>query len=197
MEGGSLCQLLVYLIVILITEDEEERETLYVPVASFITAYGRNKTIRTSQAIRDFTLKKYGEDRYFYSDTDSIHANLSEEDLEELKDIIDIDDYKLGYWAKEAEFDRAIYIRQKCYVEEINGKLEVTVAGLPKYLAPLITFDNFKRGFSTEGLTLQEMLDLASANGATEEELKKLHPKLTYKYVKGGVILADTDFTIK
>lgn len=178
-------------------EEPTERETIYIPVASFITAYGRNKTIRTSQAIRDFTLKKYGEDRYFYSDTDSIHANLSEEDLEELKDIIDIDDYKLGYWAKEAEFDRAIYIRQKCYVEEINGKLEVTVAGLPKYLAPLITFDNFKRGFTTEGLTLKQMLDLASKNGATEEELKKLHPKLTYKYVKGGVILADTDFTIK
>ena len=71
------------------------------------------------------------------------------------------------------------------------------MAGLPKYLAPLITYDNFKRGFSTEGLSLKEMLDLASANGATEEELKKLHPKLTYKYVKGGVILADTDFTIK
>lgn len=176
---------------------EENRETIAVAVASFITSYGRNKTIRTSQAIRDFTLKKYDEDRYFYSDTDSIHANLSEEDLEELKDIIDIDDYKLGYWAKEAEFDRAIYIRQKCYVEEIKGKLQVTVAGLPKYLAPLITFDNFKRGFSTEGLSLKEMLDLASANGATEEELKKLHPKLTYKYVKGGVILADTDFTIK
>jgi len=180
-----------------ILEEEETRETVYIPVAAFITAYGRNKTIRTSQAIRDYTLKKYGEDRYFYSDTDSIHAQLSEEDLEELKDIIDIDDYKLGYWAKEAEFDRAIYIRQKCYVEEIKGKLEVTVAGLPKYLAPLITFDNFKRGFSTEELTLKEMLDLASANGATEEELKKLHPKLTYKYVKGGVILADTDFTIK
>ena len=184
-------------IVRFVLEPEETRETLAVSVASYITSYGRNKTIRTSQAIRDFTLKKYGEDRYFYSDTDSIHANLSEEDLEELKDIIDIDDYKLGYWAKEAEFDRAIYIRQKCYVEEINGKLEVTVAGLPKYLAPLITFDNFKRGFSTEGLSLKEMLDLASANGATEEELKKLHPKLTYKYVKGGVILADTDFTIK
>ena len=180
-----------------VLQEEETRETLYVPVASFITAYGRNKTIRTSQSIRDFTLKKYGEDRYFYSDTDSIHANLSDEDLEELKDIIHIDDYKLGYWAKEAEFDRAIYIRQKCYVEEIKGKLQVTVAGLPKYLAPLITFENFKRGFTTEGLSLKQMLDLASKNGATEEELKKLHPKLTYKYVKGGVILADTDFTIK
>ena len=41
------------------------------------------------------------------------------------------------------------------------------------------------------------MIDLASKNGATEEEIKKLHPKLTYKYVKGGVILAETDFTIK
>ena len=175
----------------------DERETVYIPVAAFITAYGRNRTIRTSQAIRDFTIKKYGEDRYFYSDTDSIHAALTEEDLEELKDIIDIDDFKLGCWAKEAEFDRAIYIRQKCYVEEIKGKLQVTVAGLPKYLAPLITFENFKRGFTTEGLTRDEMIALASHNGATAEEIEKLHHKLMYKYVKGGVILADTDFTIK
>jgi hypothetical protein len=67
---------------------EETRETVSVAVAAYITAYGRNKTIRTSQQIRDYTIKKYGEDRYFYSDTDSIHANLSEEDLDELKDII-------------------------------------------------------------------------------------------------------------
>lgn len=176
---------------------EETRETLYVACAAFITAYGRNKTIRTAQAIRDFTLKKYGEDRWYYCDTDSCHASLTEEDLEELKDIIHIDDYKLGYWAKEAEFTRAIYIRQKCYVEEIDGKVEATVAGLPKYLAPLITFENFKRGFSTEGLSIEEMIKLASKNGATDEDIKKLHHKLTYKYVKGGVILADTDFTIK
>ena len=176
---------------------EETRETVSVAVAAYITAYGRNKTIRTSQQIRDYTMQKYGEDRYFYSDTDSIHANLSPEDLEELKDIILIDDFKLGYWAKEAEFDRAIYIRQKCYIEEINGKLEVTVAGLPKYLAPLITFDNFKKGFTTEGLNRDQMLAIASGNGASPEEIEKLHHKLRYKYVNGGVILADTDFTIK
>ena len=111
--------------------------------------------------------------------------------------MIKIDDYKLGYWAKEAEFDRAIYIRQKCYIEEIKGKLQVTVAGLPKYLAPLITFDNFKKGFTTEGLSRIEMVSIASKNGATPEEIEKLHHKLRYKYVKGGVILADTDFTIK
>lgn len=175
----------------------ETRETVYIPVAAFITAYGRNRTIRTSQTIKDYTISKYGEDRYFYSDTDSIHASLTDEDLEELKDVIKIDDYKLGYWAKEAEFDRAIYIRQKCYIEEIKGKLQVTVAGLPKYLAPLITFDNFKKGFTTEGLSRIEMVSIASKNGATPEEIEKLHHKLRYKYVKGGVILADTDFTIK
>lgn len=176
---------------------EEEREPVYIPVACFITSYGRVDTIRTSQKIRDYSLAKYGKDAYLYSDTDSIHCTLTDEDLEALKDDIFIDDYALGAWSKESDFDRALFIRQKCYVEEENGKLNVTVAGLPKYLTPLITFDNFKRGFSTEGLTLNQMIDLASENGATEEEIKKLHPKLTYKYVKGGVILADTDFTIK
>ena len=175
----------------------ETRETCYVAVAAFITSYGRLRTIETSQYIKDYTIKKYGEDRYYYSDTDSCHANLSDEDLEELKDIIKIDDYKLGYWSKEAEFSEALFLRQKCYIERVDGKLNVTVAGLPKYLAPLITFDNFKKGFTTEGFQLEDMIRLAKENGATEEELKKIHHKLTYKYVKGGVILADTDFTIK
>ncbi len=176
---------------------EEEREPVYIPVACFITSYGRVDTIRTSQKIRDYSLAKYGKDAYLYSDTDSIHCMIDDQDLLHLKDDILIDDYALGAWAKESDFDRALFIRQKCYVEEEKGKLNVTVAGLPKYLTPLITFDNFKRGFTTEGLTLAEMVDLASKNGATEEQIKKLHPKLTYKYVKGGVILADTDFTIK
>ena len=175
----------------------ETRETCYVAVAAFITSYGRLRTIETSQYIKDYTIKKYGEDRYYYSDTDSCHANLSDEDLEELKDIIKIDDYKLGYWSKEAEFSEALFLRQKCYIERVDGKLNVTVAGLPKYLAPLITFENFKKGFTTEGFQLEDMIRLAKENGATEEELKKIHHKLTYKYVKGGVILADTDFTIK
>lgn len=176
---------------------EVERSPGYVAVASYVTSYGRVKTISSSQAIRDYTMKKYGEDRYYYSDTDSIHANLSDEDLEDLKDIIEVDDYKLGYWAKEAEFTRAMYIRQKCYVEEIDGKICPTIAGMPKYLAPLITFENFKKGFTTSGLTIEQMALLASKNGASEDEIEKLHHKLTYKYVQGGVILADTDFTIK
>lgn len=75
--------------------------------------------------------------------------------------------------------------------------MNVTVAGLPKYLAPIINFNNFKRGFSTGKMTQQDLINLARENGATEEEIKRVHHKLTYHYVKGGVILEDTDFTIK
>lgn len=180
-----------------IKQEDEERETVYLPVGCFVTAYGRDKTIRTSQAIADYTRKKYGEDRYYYSDTDSIHAALSQQDLEELGPIIHIDEYKLGYWSKEAEFTKARYLHAKCYIEEIDGKVFATVAGLPKYLSPLINFDNFKTGFTTADMSIEQMRKLAKSNGASKEEIEKLHHKLTYKYVKGGVILDDTDFTIK
>lgn len=180
-----------------VNEMPEEREPVYIPVASFITAYGRNKTIRTSQKIRDWSLSHKGFDAYIYSDTDSIKALLNDDDIQELKKIIEIDDYKLGAWALEEHFDRFLGIRQKCYITEVEGKVHVTVAGLPKYLAPLITFDNFKRGFTTSGLTIEMMREIARENGATEEEIEALHHKLTYTHVDGGVILSDTDFTIK
>ena len=142
-------------------------------------------------------MKKYGIDKYYYSDTDSIKCGLTDEDLNELKDTIEIDDYKLGAWALEEHFDRFLGLRQKCYITESDGKVHVTVAGLPKYLAPLVNFDNFKKGFTTAGLTIEEMQEQARRNGATEAEIKKLHHKLRYTYVNGGVVLEDTDFTIK
>lgn len=156
----------------------EVTKGLYIPTGAFITAYARKKTIETSQKIRDYTLKKYHKDYYIYSDTDSIH--MLELPEEELKEFLDIDDYILGYWKLESRFKRGKFIRQKCYIEEdYEDKVNVTVAGLPKKLGKYINFDNFEAGFSV----------LAS-------EGDKEH-KLTYKHVKGGVMLVDTDFTIK
>lgn len=157
---------------------EEIRNSIYCPVASFITAYSRYDIITSSQAIRDYSLKTYGEDYYIYSDTDSIHMiKLSEE---ELSKIIKMDDYELGYYKKESEAVKGIYIRQKCYVEiDKDGKMNTTIAGLPKRLGKYITLENFKKGFSIK---------------ASEED--KEH-KLAFKHVKGGVLLVDTDFTIK
>ena len=150
---------------------EELKEPVYVAVASFVTSYGRAYIIRNSQRIRDYSIKKYGEDYYIYSDTDSIHTRIT--DTEYLKSFLDIDDYKLGALKIESKFVKGSYIRQKCYIEKMeNGKMNVVIAGLPKKLADKINFHNFKREFSTGG-------------------------KLVFKHVKGGVILADTTFSIK
>lgn len=155
----------------------EIRDSIYIPVASFITSYARNKTIRTSQAIKDYTTRNYGKDYYIYSDTDSIH--LLEMSKEELSSFVEIDDYKLGAWKMESTFVKGKYIRQKCYIElGEDDKLNVVVAGLPKKLGNIINFDNFKVGFTTENMNIKEK-------------------KLTFKHVKGGVLLVNTDFTIK
>lgn len=161
--------------------EREIGNTVYIPVATFITSYARRKTIETSQAIRDYTINKYNKDYYIYSDTDSIHMlELSEE---ELKNFIDIDDYKLGAWKLESKFIKGKFIRQKCYIEmDSEGKITSTIAGLPKKLSKIINFENFKPGFNTKDY---------------EGEVEKIGHKLRYKYTKGGVVLVDTDFKIK
>lgn len=157
--------------------EKEIRDSIYIPVATFITSYARKKTIETSQIIKEYTTLKYGKDLYVYSDTDSIHCLL--ENSNELKDLIEIDDYKLGAWKHESSFIRGKYIRQKCYIElDKDEKLNVTVAGLPKHLGNIVNFDNFNVGFTTEDIDIEKK-------------------KLTYKHVKGGVLLVNTDFTIK
>ena len=158
--------------------DLEEGKGLYIPIGAFITSYAREKTIRTSQAIRDYSLKKYGKDYYIYSDTDSCHLLYIDE--EELKTFLDIDEFKLGAWKIESTFKRGKYLRQKCYIElGHDDVMNVTVAGLPKKLGKYVNFDNFKVGFSL----------LASDTS--------IDHKLTYKHVDGGVMLVETDFTIK
>ena len=159
---------------------KETRNGIYIPVASFITSYARYKTITTSQKIKEYSLNKYGIDKYVYSDTDSIHCLFSKEDEKELKQIIDIDDYILGFWKLESEFKRGKFLRQKCYIEEdYSGNINTTIAGLPKNLGKYINFDNFKIGFEIK-----------------KEDMLKEH-KLTFTHVKGGVILVNTDFSIK
>jgi len=156
----------------------EEKEPVYLPIASFITSYARKKTIETSQAIKDYSIEKYGKDFYIYSDTDSIHMIKLPE--EELKKFVEVDDYELGKWKIESDhIIRGKFIRQKCYIEEDEEGIHATIAGLPKQLGKYITFENFQEGFSIKA-----------------DDLEKEH-KLGYKKVRGGVLLVDTDFTIK
>ena len=149
--------------------EKEKRDGLYLPIGIFITSYAREKTIRTSQAIKDYSINKYGKDLYCYSDTDSIHTLLP---IEELKQFCDIDDVALGKWKHESTFTKARFVRQKTYLECIDGEVKITCAGMPKECYKYVEWEKFKQGFRCGG-------------------------KLTFKHVIGGVKLVETDFTIK
>ena len=165
--------------------EEGERKPVYIPVASFITSYARAFIIESSQTIRDWSIKNKGYDAYIYSDTDSIKCLLDRDDLDKLSEFMYIDDYALGAWAFEEEFQAGKWLRQKCYIsEDMDGNIHATVAGLPKRLSPLINFDNFDFGFTTADLDPE---DIKRCGGY----------KLRYRHVDGGVILEDTDFSIK
>ena len=158
--------------------DPEEKDGIYVALASFVTSYGRRKTIKAAQTIMDNYHQGKSNIQYVYSDTDSIHL-LSPNF--ELPEGLEIDDTKLGAWSHEANFIKAKYLRQKCYIDMITEdihsenpeyRLKVTVSGMPKACHEQVTFQNFKIGASYSG---------------------KLQPKV----VKGGMVLREVDFTIK
>ena len=142
--------------------EEDEKNPIYVPMASFITAWARYKTINAAQNCYE---------RFIYADTDSLHLEGTE-----VPDGMDIDPVRLGAWDHEATFNRAKFLRQKCYIESIvkDGKedIKVTCAGMPKSCHKYVTFENFKIGAQYEG---------------------KLQPS----HVHGGVVLKPVDFTIK
>lgn len=164
---------------------EGDRKPVYIPVASFITSYARAFIIRSSQMVRDWSIEHKGFDAYVYSDTDSMKVLLDKSDLDALSEVIPVDDYELGKWAWEESWIAWKGIRQKCYIEEFeDGSISATIAGMPKRLAPLITFDNFEIGFTTADLDPEKVKECGGY-------------KLRYKHVDGGVILKDTDFTIK
>ena len=141
--------------------ETKEREPIYTPIAIFITSYGRDKIIRTAEALGD---------HFVYCDTDSVHViNISED---EISKIIEIDNKKLGAFKCENKFDIGKFIRPKTYIE-INGSEKIVkCAGLPEKLKEYVTLENFNKGLS-------------------------IHGKLLPKHVKGGIVLEETDFTIK
>lgn len=138
--------------------EEEFRDPIYIPVGTFITAGARYKTITSAQSVYD---------RFMYADTDSLHLMGTE-----LPKQLEIDPIKLGAWKHESTFTRARFIRQKTYIEEIDGDIHITCAGMPERCHDGVTWENFFPGSSYSG---------------------KLQPM----HVPGGIVLKDIDFTIK
>lgn len=154
----------------------EQRDSIYVPVVSFITSYGRDKALRSAQ-------KNY--DRFIYMDTDSLHLMGTE-----LPDNLDIDSTKLGWWDLEKTWVRGYFIRAKTYIEEesvsretmesmvqeekaepwqfydVDGDLRIlniTCAGMPKNCYRHVTYENFRPTNCFDG----KLMPVMSKNGIT------------------------------
>lgn len=138
--------------------EKETRDPIYIPVGTFITAWARHKTISSAQKVYD---------RFVYADTDSLHLIGTE-----IPDMLEVDPVKLGAWKHESTFKRARFIRQKSYIEEIDGVLNITCAGMPDRCYQFVTWDNFHSGMSYAG-------------------------KLGMTHVEGGIVLKDIPFSIK
>lgn len=138
--------------------EKETRDPIYIPVGTFITAWARYKTISSAQKVYD---------RFIYADTDSLHLVGTE-----IPYMLEIDPVKLGAWKHESTFARARFLRQKSYIEEIDGVLNITCAGMPERCYQYVTWDNFHSGMSYAG-------------------------KLGMTHVNGGIVLKDIPFSIK
>lgn len=176
---------------------QEQRDPIYIPVGTFITAWARHKTITSAQKVYNM---------FAYADTDSLHLDLklppelskmSNDELEMLTtadlqkygvpipDDFIVDPVALGAWKIESRFTRARFIRQKSYIEDWNAPetwgnpdtydkslLNITCAGMPQQCYQFVTWENFREGATFGG---------------------KLQPK----HVKGGIVLKEIDFTIQ
>lgn len=158
--------------------EPQPKDGIYIAMASFITSYARLKTITAAQKITDDYNAGKSKIQFVYADTDSLHCVSDDFSL---PDCLEIDETKLGAWDYEGRFNKAKYLRQKCYIENYTDdtesdnpeyRLKVTVAGMPTDCHKYVNFNNFKIGASYQG---------------------KKQPKI----VKGGVILKHIDFTIK
>lgn len=148
----------------------------YIPVACFVTAYGRDKIIRSAMKVINHLR---------YIDTDSLH--LVDITLDEVAKIFDLDPVELGYFACESEFDQARWVRQKTYIERNiiedgktlpEPKISIKACGLTDDGKAILMEDQDVFIKFTYGLTIE---------GA----------KLMSHTVKGGKNLHRVDFNIR
>ena len=187
------------------TVESHEKNTVYIPCGSAITSASRDFTIRTAQA------NYYGADKdgFIYADTDSIHCNVSRETLKN----VPIHETDFCKWKLESFWDKAIFVRQKTYIEHITHEDEkpidkpyynIKCAGMPKRPKQLLEM-------SLEGKEKLEIKDkIIEPENKQEKDFVKVKRELTDfkiglkvpskirpKRIKGGVLLVDCDYNLR
>lgn len=120
-----------------VLDEPELRDPVYTAMGCFITAYAREKTIRSGQKVFD---------RFIYADTDSLHLTG-----DELPEGLEIHPTHLGAWKHEGTFTDSKFLRAKTYMETVDGVTKVTCAGMPDNVKETVTYENFKPGAVFDG----------------------------------------------
>lgn len=172
----------------------------YIPVGSAITSYARNFTIRVAQ--KNF----YGKDKdgFVYADTDSIHCNLPADKIKG----ITVHPKDFCCWKLEASWDKALFIRQKTYIEHTTHEdlepldkpfYNIKCAGMPAKCKELflrsMTGDLARED---EELTDEERDFLSVKRELTDFDVGLVVPsKLIPKRIRGGVLLTPTTYEMR
>lgn len=184
---------------------ESNKKPGYIPVGSAITSYARNFTIRAAQA------NYHGVDNpgFIYADTDSIHCDLPPEEIVGIK----VHDKNFCCWKLESCWDKAIFTRQKTYIEHVVAEnLEsiekpynnIKCAGMPKRCKDL-----FELSLSGDADKNKEWSDeekeflFDKDNNPIKRDYSsfkiglKVPGKLRPKRIRGGVLLVDTSYEMR
>lgn len=195
--------------------DENDKKPGYIPVGSAITSYARNFTIRAAQQ------NYYGKDKpgFIYADTDSIHCDLPPEKLKGIK----VHPTNFCCWKLESSWDIGWFVRQKTYIEHVVAEdlekidkpyMNIKCAGMPDKCKKLFaeSFDAKVAKDIENGINPRDESQALSDSKLTPEEIAFLSTtrtikdfkrgltvpgKLLPRRIKGGVLLVDTDFTMR
>lgn len=195
---------------------ESNKKAGYIPVGSAITSYARNFTIRAAQK------NYYGKDKpgFIYADTDSIHCDLKPEEIKGIK----VDDKNFCCWKLESCWDKAIFTRQKTYIEHVVAEncepIEVPYnnikcAGMPQRCKDLfqLSLDGtaHEDGYTDESTNnhkdwTPEELEFLFESGTHKPIVRdfndfkvglKVPGKLRPKRIRGGILLVDTSYEMR
>lgn len=183
-----------------ITVTAHDKKPGYIAVGSAVTSYARNFTIRAAQA------NYYGKDErgFIYADTDSIHCDLEPEELKDIR----VHPTDFCCWKLEAQWDEAIFTRQKTYIEHViveDGEeiedpyYNVKCAGMPEKCKNL--FIKSLTGYtpsSEDDFTEEEVEFINKKRELEDFDIGLTVPgKLMPKRIEGGVLLVETTYKMR
>lgn len=184
---------------------ESNKKAGYIPVGSAITSYARNFTIRAAQA------NYHGVDKagFIYADTDSIHCDLPPEKIVGIK----VHDKNFCCWKLESCWDKAIFTRQKTYIEHVVAENLIPIekpynnikcAGMPKRCKDLFELSLTGDADKNKEWTDEEKEFLFDEdNNPIKRDYSsfkiglKVPGKLRPKRIRGGVLLVDTSYEMR